>query len=177
MIKTKFTIVPSKDTQRLLLGFRNASQQKSVLIICLPLCMQFVAYIVFSLWCSTYSRLHQETHPKSWIFVRSLPFPGWSICTGISTSSGSFIECCSVAKSCPNPCHPMDCSTPGLPVCHGLPRPGPRDWSQWEEGCRGPKSRVKQGSFICRNACLSSFNKMITQPLKRMKSHQLQKNG
>ena len=29
--------------------------------------------------------------------------------------------CCSVAKSCPTLCDPMDCSTPGLPVLHYLP--------------------------------------------------------
>ena len=62
-------------------------------------------------------------------------------------------------------------------VCHGLHRPGPGDWSWWEEGRRGPESRVQQGYFICRNACLYIFNKIITQPLKRMKFHQLQQNG
>ena len=36
-------------------------------------------------------------------------------------------------------------------------RPGPGDWSRREEGSRGPKSRVKQGCFICRNACLCIF--------------------
>ena len=29
--------------------------------------------------------------------------------------------CCSVTKSCPTLCNPMDCSTPGLPVLHHLP--------------------------------------------------------
>ena len=29
--------------------------------------------------------------------------------------------CCSVTQSCPAPCDPMDCSTPGLPVHHQLP--------------------------------------------------------
>ena len=29
--------------------------------------------------------------------------------------------CCSVAKSWPTLCNPMDCSTPGLPVLHHLP--------------------------------------------------------
>ena len=29
--------------------------------------------------------------------------------------------CCSVAKSCPALCDPMDCSTPGFPVPHCLP--------------------------------------------------------
>ena len=65
----------------------------------------------------------------------------------------------------------------GMATCHGLHRLGPGDGSGWEEGCRGPKSWVKQGYFICRNACLYIFNKMITQPLKRMKFHQLQQNG
>ena len=31
------------------------------------------------------------------------------------------IVCCSVAKSCPTLCDPMDCSTPGFPVLHSLP--------------------------------------------------------
>jgi len=30
---------------------------------------------------------------------------------------------CSVAQSCPTLCHPIDCSTPGLPVHHQLPEP------------------------------------------------------
>ena len=51
-------------------------------------------------------------------------------------------------------------------VCPSLHRPGPGDWSRLEEGRRGPKSQVKQGYFICGNACLYIFNKMITQPLK-----------
>ena len=29
----------------------------------------------------------------------------------------------SVAQSCPTPCNPMDCSTPGFPVNHQLPEP------------------------------------------------------
>ena len=64
--------------------------------------------------------------------------------------------------------------------CHSLRRPEPRDWSRQEEGCRGPKSWAKKGCFICRNACFNKihiFNKMITEPLKRMKFHQLQQNG
>ena len=30
-------------------------------------------------------------------------------------------HCCSVTKSCPTLCEPMDCSTPGFPVLHYLP--------------------------------------------------------
>ena len=30
--------------------------------------------------------------------------------------------CCSVAQLCPTLCDPMDCSTPGFPVLHYLPR-------------------------------------------------------
>ena len=32
------------------------------------------------------------------------------------------LNSCSVTKSCLNLCHPRDCSTPGLPVPHHLPR-------------------------------------------------------
>ena len=32
----------------------------------------------------------------------------------------SFFWCCSVTKSCPTLCNPMDCSTPGFPVLHYL---------------------------------------------------------
>ena len=31
-------------------------------------------------------------------------------------------ECCSVAQSCLTPCDPMDCSMPGFPVHHQLPK-------------------------------------------------------
>ena len=34
---------------------------------------------------------------------------------------GCNYACCSVTQSCPTLCHPMDCSTPGLPVHHQLP--------------------------------------------------------
>ena len=30
--------------------------------------------------------------------------------------------CCSISQSCPTLCDPMDCSTPGLPVPHHLPK-------------------------------------------------------
>ena len=33
----------------------------------------------------------------------------------------SGLNCCSVAKSCPTLCHPVDCSTPGFPVLDHLP--------------------------------------------------------
>ena len=32
-----------------------------------------------------------------------------------------FLCCCSVTKSCPTLCDPMDCSTPGFPALHYLP--------------------------------------------------------
>ena len=36
---------------------------------------------------------------------------------------GALLICCfSVAQSCPTLCDPMDCSTPGLPVPHHLPK-------------------------------------------------------
>jgi len=33
-----------------------------------------------------------------------------------------FPPCCSVTQSCPTLCDPMECSTPGLPVPHHLPK-------------------------------------------------------
>ena len=34
--------------------------------------------------------------------------------------TGLFSCCCSVAQSCPTPCGPVDCSTPGFPVLYCL---------------------------------------------------------
>ena len=39
----------------------------------------------------------------------------------VTNYSGLLLCCCSVAKSRPTLRHPMDCSTPGLPVPHSLP--------------------------------------------------------
>ena len=36
-------------------------------------------------------------------------------------SSGRERRCYSVSQSCPTPCDPMDCSTPGFSVLHYLP--------------------------------------------------------
>ena len=47
-------------------------------------------------------------------------------------------------------------------ICYGLYRlrPGTRvNEKKAKEGCGGPKSQVKQGYFIFRNACLYIFNK------------------
>ena len=38
-----------------------------------------------------------------------------------STAKNKYINCCSVAHSCPTLCDLMDCSTPGFPVLHHLP--------------------------------------------------------
>ena len=46
-----------------------------------------------------------------------------------------------------------------------------------ERTTQGPKSLVERGYFISRNAGLYIFSKMITQPLQRMKSHQLKQNS
>ena len=51
-----------------------------------------------------------------------------------------------------------------------------KEWRQ-KEGCGGPKSLMEQGYLISRNAGLYIFSKVITQPLQRMKFHQLQQNG
>ena len=38
---------------------------------------------------------------------------------------GRVLMCCSVTKSCPALCDPMDCSRPGFPVLHYLPESAP----------------------------------------------------
>ena len=43
----------------------------------------------------------------------------WQMSPAIWINKG---YCCSVAKSCPTLCDPMDCSTPGIPVPHYLPQ-------------------------------------------------------
>ena len=35
---------------------------------------------------------------------------------------GHMYQFSSVTQSCPTPCDPMDCSMPGFPVCHQLPK-------------------------------------------------------
>ena len=45
------------------------------------------------------------------LWVRSLSPPHWRL-------SPVCLVCCSVAKSCPALCNPMNCSTPGFPVLH-----------------------------------------------------------
>ena len=49
---------------------------------------------------------------------------GWLFFNGILCCIEVFsVQFSSVAKSCPHLCHPMSCSTPGLPVHHQLPEP------------------------------------------------------
>ena len=40
----------------------------------------------------------------------------------LQISGKRHVCCCSVAQSYPTPCDPMDCSTPGIPVLHHLPK-------------------------------------------------------
>ena len=62
----------------------------------------------------------------------------------------SFSICCSVTQSCPTLCNPMDCSTPGLPVCHQLPEfTHSCPFSQW---CHPTIS-----SSVVPFSCLQSF--------------------
>ena len=57
---------------------------------------------------------------------RSLPnvpylHVGYFELKAIKTLCGQEENISSVAQSCPTPCDPMDCSTPGFPVLHRLP--------------------------------------------------------
>ena len=45
------------------------------------------------------------------LWVCSLSPPHWRL-------SPVLLVCCSIAKSCPALCNPMNCSTPGFPVLH-----------------------------------------------------------
>ena len=58
-----------------------------------------------------------STHSSdtSWNFISPKNCPG-----GLKNEAPSH-QFSSVAQSCPTLCHPMDCSTPGLPVHHQLP--------------------------------------------------------
>ena len=60
-------------------------------------------------WCHQWIRIH--------------PSCSHSQCRGLGVGGNQFssVQCNSVAQSCLTLCHPMDCSTPGLPVHHQLP--------------------------------------------------------
>ena len=44
------------------------------------------------------------------------------LCNYNMTACAHSVQFSSVAQSCPTLCHPMDCSTPGFPVHHQLPK-------------------------------------------------------
>ena len=54
--------------------------------------------------------------------------PAWQVNSLPLSHQGSQVDrkviqpCCSVTQSCPTLCDPMDCSIPGLPVPHYLPK-------------------------------------------------------
>ena len=50
-----------------------------------------------------------------------MPCPVFSSTPGLCPLDSSIIQFSSVAQSCPTLCHPMNCSTPGLPVHQQLP--------------------------------------------------------
>ena len=55
-----------------------------------------------------------------WVLLQELrpPHPSPS---QVEDSNFSSVQFSSVTQSCPTLCDPMNCSTPGLPVCHQLP--------------------------------------------------------
>ena len=56
-------------------------------------------------------------------------------------------------------------------MCHGLPRPGPGDWSQQEEGCRGPKSRVKRVLYLQKHVFIISSYKAALGSKKKLRKN------
>ena len=53
--------------------------------------------------------------------MAGLPWVGSPLVRGHTCKSSSRATCCSVTKSRPTLCNPMDCSTPGFPVLYHLP--------------------------------------------------------
>ena len=68
-------------------------------------------------------RALRPTPPRNRCVTRSLvSFSFTHFAVGSGYPNG-VCRCRSVAQSCPTLCHPMDCSTPGFPVLHYLPKP------------------------------------------------------
>ena len=61
----------------------------------------------------------------------------------------SSVHFSSVAQSCPTPCHPMDCSTPGLPVHHQLP-----EFTQTH--VHWVRDAISPSLWTCLNSCPST---------------------
>ena len=73
------------------------------------MCQATVSLWILAMTCIwSFLGLHGSELPS----LRELP--------GSYPAIASFIHCCSVPKSCPTLCDPMDCSTPGFPVLHYL---------------------------------------------------------
>ena len=60
--------------------------------------------------------------------------------------------CCSIARSYPTICHPMDCSTPGFPVLYHLPKFGQTNVHWVTDAIQTTSSSV-----IPFSSCLQSF--------------------
>ena len=61
-----------------------------------------------------------------------------------------YVQFCSVAQSCPTLCDPINCSTPGLPVCHQLAYSNSYPLCRW---CHPTMS----SSVVPFSTCLQSF--------------------
>ena len=79
-------------------------------------------------WCSRLPKGLEEYQPMSrkWLSVTVL-LVIYPLTAAWGFGSLAYLQvswarcCCSVAKSCPTLCEPMDCSMPGFPVLHQLP--------------------------------------------------------
>ena len=73
------------------------------------MCEATVSLWILAMTCIWFSMgLHGSELPS----LRELP--------GLYPAIASFIHCCSVPKSCPTLCDPMDCNIPGFTVLHYL---------------------------------------------------------
>ena len=77
---------------------------------------------------------------------------GWTECVELMCQLNSSFFVCSIAKSCPTLCYPMDCSMPGFLVLHHLPELA-QTHVHWVGDCHPTIS----SSVIHFSSCLQSF--------------------
>ena len=70
------------------------------------------------------SSIHMQSNPLRYVGKASESLSNLSkvIEENIPGLDSHLVSCCSNTQSCQTLCNPMDCSTPGLPVLHPLPR-------------------------------------------------------
>ena len=92
------------------------------------------------LWCSSTSKcMKTPPPPEVTAVIQTSPNEGLVSWLPVEQREGHSCCCHPVAQSCPTPCDPMDCSTPGSPICHHLPRFAQIQWDYKEIKPVNPK--------------------------------------